>query len=290
MASPRIDDLRRRVEKDPASIAFAQLAEEYRRAGQFQEAVDVCRAGLTIHPAYLSARVTLGRALIELNQLEDAQAELEQVLKSAPENLAAIRGLAEIHHRRGSLSEALAQYRAALNLARNDPDLEQTINDLARKVEPPKPAHANGLSFEQARQELSIHAPAPAPAPPLVPPVAPAAAAPEAAGTIQPEQAAAREPSAAARAAPPIPEPNEFAEFSSVPDSPTFELSVPAAQSAAPEPSRLRVDDSVPTPVAASIPAGEPVDDPARAHATRTIAALEQWLDAIHAARTDRGA
>src|SRR6266704_618361 len=98
---PRIDDLRRRIQKDPASIAFAQLAEEHRRAGQLQEAVDVCRAGLAIHPGYLSARVTLGRALLELNQLSEAQVELEVVLKSAPENLAARRGLAEIHHRRG---------------------------------------------------------------------------------------------------------------------------------------------------------------------------------------------
>ena len=42
-----------------ASIAFAQLAEEYRRAAMFQDAVDTCRAGLAIHPSYLSARVTL---------------------------------------------------------------------------------------------------------------------------------------------------------------------------------------------------------------------------------------
>ena len=136
----RLDDLRRRVQQDPSSIAFAQLAEEYRRAGQFQDAVDVCRAGLAIHPGYLSARVTLGRALLELQHLDDAQRELERVLKSAPENLAAIRGLAEIHHRRGSLAEALAQYRAALALARNDPDLEQTVADLAAQVEPVEPA------------------------------------------------------------------------------------------------------------------------------------------------------
>ena len=57
--SPRIEDLRRRIQKDPASIAFAQLAEEYRRAGQYAEAIDVCRAGLALHPGYLSARVTL---------------------------------------------------------------------------------------------------------------------------------------------------------------------------------------------------------------------------------------
>lgn len=99
--NPRIDELRRRLQKDPASIAFAQLAEEYRREGQYDEAVDVSRSGLARHPTYLSAHVTLGRALIELEQYEEAQTELEYVLRAAPENLAAIRGLAEIHQRRG---------------------------------------------------------------------------------------------------------------------------------------------------------------------------------------------
>src|SRR6266849_4763941 len=160
--SQRIEDLRRRVHKDPASIAFAQLAEECRRAGQHQESIDVCRAGLAIHPGYLSARVTLGRALIELDQLDEAQAALELVLKSAPENLAVIRGLAEIHHRRGSLPDALAQYRAALALARNDPDLQRTVVELARRVEPPKPpASADGLSFEQVQSEFLKHSPPP---------------------------------------------------------------------------------------------------------------------------------
>lgn len=204
----RIDDLRRRVQKDPASIAFAQLAEECRRAGQFQEAIDVCRAGLEIHPAYLSARVTLGRALIETNALDAAQGELERVLQSAPENLAAIRGVAEIHHRRGSLREALAHYRAALALAKNDPDLQQTVKDLSRQVEPSQPADDDGLSFEQVRDELLKHAPAPKPAPPPEPPSAPVVA-----GAF---------------------------------------------------------------------------DDPARERATRTIAALEQWIDAAHVARADR--
>jgi predicted Zn-dependent protease len=133
--NPRIEDLRRRVEKDPASIAFAQLAEEYRRARQFAEAVEVCRAGLAIHPGYLSARVTLGRALIEVGDLDAAVQELQTVLGSAPENLSAVRGLAEIHHRRGDLAAALAKYHTALSLAPNDPDLEQTVADLTRQIE-----------------------------------------------------------------------------------------------------------------------------------------------------------
>ena len=152
--NPRIEELRRRVQNDPASIAFAQLAEEYRRAGSFEDAIATCRAGLVIHPGYLSARVTLGRALIEINDLDGAQVELDQVLRNAPENLAAIRGLAEIHHRRGHLNEALAFYKSALGLAKHDPDLEQTIEELSRVVTPEPPPMTDGLSFEQAAAEF----------------------------------------------------------------------------------------------------------------------------------------
>jgi tetratricopeptide (TPR) repeat protein len=96
----RLGDLRRRVEADPASIAFAGLAEEYRRAGRHEEAVAVCRVGLTRHPAYVSARVTLGRALLALGEMDAAEAELQKVLTVAPENLAAVRALSDIHQQR----------------------------------------------------------------------------------------------------------------------------------------------------------------------------------------------
>ena len=233
--SQRIEDLRRRVQRDPASIAFAQLAEELRRAGRFDESVETCRAGLAIHPGYLSARVTLGRALLELNQLDEAQGELEHVLKNAPENLAAIRGLGEIHHRRGELSQALAQYRAALALARNDPDLQETVAQLARQVEPPKPTVASdGLSFDQMRSELLK----------LAPP-------------------------------PPSPEPVTMAEI-------TDTISEPSPPAPMPIEAPVVEDALAPAP-------HEPVaSDAELEHAARTVAALEQWLDAIHVARADR--
>jgi tetratricopeptide (TPR) repeat protein len=98
--NPRIEELRRRIQKDPASIAFAQLAEEHRRAGQFEEAVRVCRTGLAQHPAYLSARITLGRALLEMARYDEAATEFEYVLKAAPDNLTAVRELADIEQRR----------------------------------------------------------------------------------------------------------------------------------------------------------------------------------------------
>jgi tetratricopeptide (TPR) repeat protein len=243
----RIEDLRRRVHKDPASIAFAQLAEECRRAGQLEESVEICRAGLAIHPGYLSARVTLGRALVELNQLDEALGELEHVLASAPENLAAIRGVAEIHHRRGELGDALHHYRAALALARNDPDLQETVNDLAKKVEPPKPpASADGLSLEQVTRELFANSPPPATPPHGTPP--------------------------AAAQAPVWPVPAPLAAVPPPPASTPQESWPPALGADTP-------------PATDSFPA-EPPDT----RAVATIAALEQWLAAIHGARTHQRA
>jgi tetratricopeptide (TPR) repeat protein len=115
--SGRIEELRRRVDVDPASIVFAQLAEEYRRAGNADEAIRVCRAGLERHPMYLSARVTLGRALMEQGDFDAAQSEFEYVLLSAPDNLLALRCMAEIHQQRGELGEAYKQYSAAIDAA-----------------------------------------------------------------------------------------------------------------------------------------------------------------------------
>ncbi len=143
---PRLLELRRRVQADPASIAFAQLAEECRRQGSYDEAVGICRAGLARHPDYLSARVTLGRALIELGRLDEARVELDLVVATAPDNLPAIRGLAEIFQRKGQLEKALALYRKALMLARHDPDLEDTVGRISQAIAPapapPPPAPA----------------------------------------------------------------------------------------------------------------------------------------------------
>jgi tetratricopeptide (TPR) repeat protein len=83
----------------PRPASFGAVAERLRRAGQFDQAVTVCREGLAEFPHHLSARVTLGWALIELGRHDEARTELEAVLKRAPDNLAAIRALADLHDR-----------------------------------------------------------------------------------------------------------------------------------------------------------------------------------------------
>jgi tetratricopeptide (TPR) repeat protein len=171
----RIEELRRRIQNDPASIAFAQLAEEYRRAGRHGQAIDVCRAGLLRHPGYLSARVTLGRCLIATEELDGALIEFTRVLEAAPENLAAIRGLAEVYRRRGELSEALEQYRVAFELAQHDSDLAEVVRDITRELEAPTAPVGGriGTPEENARPVPELET---LPRPADIPPQAPAAA------------------------------------------------------------------------------------------------------------------
>ncbi len=265
----RIDELKRRLEQDPASIAFAQLAEALRRSGRIDEAIETCRSGLAHHPSYLSAHVTLGRALIEHGDLDAAQAELGGVLAEAPENLAAIRGLADIHQRRGQQSEALEHYRRALSLAPNDSELEETVSRLA-----------SGLD-----------------ASPVPPPVATAQPTePAADGT--PAEALAAESPAELQAEPPAEQP---------PAEPTAGQP-PAELSAYRSEAELSAERAlvgplapdVPAAPATDVPAEPPTDTPAATQAdlsaateaeagtepaARQVEALERWLDAILADR-----
>ncbi len=79
--------------------AFGVIAERFRRAGQPEKAATLCREGLEKFPDHLSARVTLGWSLLDMGEVQEAFDQLKSVLKRAPDNLAAIRGLAELHER-----------------------------------------------------------------------------------------------------------------------------------------------------------------------------------------------
>ncbi len=162
MPDKRIDDLRRRVDADPTSIAFAALAEEYRRIGKFQDAVDVCRRGLERHPAYISAKVTLARALIELMQLDEAQQELDAVLRIAPENLAAIRARADVHHRRGFIPETF-DFEAAQREAERDaraPAPAETVTAKPVETVAARPEEIVAARTDAVAQPV-VHAPTP---------------------------------------------------------------------------------------------------------------------------------
>ena len=251
----RIEELRRRVQTDPASIAFAALAEEYRRAGYFDDAIATCRTGLQRHPAYLSARVTLGRSLLEIGRYDEARQELEQVLRSAPENLAAIRALAEIHHRAGELPESEHHFQ--------ETDAQPAADEPAAAPQAPPVPTASGIP-------LSV-----VPATSATPPSVADSATPIATATAPPRQQQAAVPLA------PSVTPVAAAPVTSSAPSPA----IPAAPMIAAPLSRQESTRRTATSAAAVALSPAPV--PRASHPDEVaLPALEAFLSAIVAVRT----
>jgi hypothetical protein len=73
------------IEQDPGAPEFPALAEAYRRAGRAEDARRVSEVGLQHAPARLAGHVSLGLALLDLNQLEAAQGELAGILDAVLE-------------------------------------------------------------------------------------------------------------------------------------------------------------------------------------------------------------
>jgi hypothetical protein len=186
--NPRIEDLRKRIEKDPGSRLFAQLAEELRKDGELEDAIRVAREGLRHHPNYPSARMTLGRALLDTGDWAAAKTEFESVLKGAPDNILAGRYLAECLENLGDRDGALARYKATLAMGPGEKHVIAKIQELekggaragaapplAAGLRPPSTgAFARPPAMTAAAARPAVPVPPAPPPPPPAPPPAPA--------------------------------------------------------------------------------------------------------------------
>jgi len=109
-----------RLARDPSSLAFAPLADAYRKAGRTREAIAVCREGLARFPEYATARLVLAKALLDAEESDAALAEVRGILDRNPADAPAHRLAAEIHRRAGHLAEALPHLRQAVVLDSSD--------------------------------------------------------------------------------------------------------------------------------------------------------------------------
>lgn len=115
-----IDRLATALAKEPGSKAFIPLAEEYGKAGMWDEAAAVLEDGLKTFPNFITAMVALGRAYDQLNQPVKAKAVLEEAVKLSPENLRAHRTLAKLYVAQGAKEAALRSCNVILTVNPQD--------------------------------------------------------------------------------------------------------------------------------------------------------------------------
>jgi tetratricopeptide (TPR) repeat protein len=109
-----------RLARNPSSLAFAQLADLYRKAGRLAEAVAICRDGLVRYPQYATARLILAKALMAADHLEQAAAEAQTILETNAKDVQAHRLAAEIHRRRGHIDVAVRHLETVVKLDHGD--------------------------------------------------------------------------------------------------------------------------------------------------------------------------
>lgn len=173
----RIAELRRELAANPTSRQFYQLGELLRREGDLAQAAQVLRQGLSHHPRYVAAWVSLGRALLDLHDLAGSQEAFRQALGLDPQNPVAWRLLAETLLALGERSQALAAFQQALALVPGDEVLEAAVASLKAELAapalapgpPPPPGEGSSQLLAQASapplaepfQELAVPPPPP---------------------------------------------------------------------------------------------------------------------------------
>jgi tetratricopeptide (TPR) repeat protein len=128
--SPLIYDYLKKYQEDPTSRVFAPLAEAYRKAGLIDEAIEIAREGLRIHPGFVGGRVALARCLFDKALNSEVVTELTPVVRDVPDNLVAQRLLAESCLMLGQVAEALGCYKMLLYFSPEDVETAQLVHEL----------------------------------------------------------------------------------------------------------------------------------------------------------------
>lgn len=132
--SALIEELEKQFNENPRRV-FARLANEYRKSGELELAIDICRTHIPQQPSYISGYIVLGQALFETQQFDDAKSTFETALGLDPENLIALRQLGDIARVLGDSDTARAWYQRLLEV---DPQNEEAASQL-QMLPPPAP-------------------------------------------------------------------------------------------------------------------------------------------------------
>ncbi|HXE58909.1 MAG TPA: tetratricopeptide repeat protein [Gemmatimonadales bacterium] len=127
--SSEIEKLERKWKENPRGTVFAPYAEALRKHGQLDLAREVLKQGLEFHPDYVPGNIVLGRCCLDLGEDGAAEAAFTHALQLDPENVIALKALAEITERQGRLVESVSWLN---QLVAVDPSNDEARDQLAR--------------------------------------------------------------------------------------------------------------------------------------------------------------
>ncbi|MEO5590767.1 MAG: tetratricopeptide repeat protein, partial [Gemmatimonadaceae bacterium] len=133
--STRIDELRQKFHENPRRY-FAPLANEYRKGGDPEQAIAICRAHLAQQPGHMSGHVVYGQALYDANRTEEARHAFERAVALDPDNAIVLRYLGDIARTGGETREARHWYSRALDADPHDGLAAAYISEMSEPESP----------------------------------------------------------------------------------------------------------------------------------------------------------
>lgn len=154
MAISEIEKLERRYAENPHGYSFAPLAEAYRKSTDHPRALDVLKRGLELHPDYVPASIVLGRVHLDLADDGSAELAFSHVLTLDPENVIALKAMADITERANRPADAARWLELLLAVDRSNEEARAQLDRLAASrpswPEPAPIAEAEALPEQEA--------------------------------------------------------------------------------------------------------------------------------------------
>ena len=144
--------------RDPNGTAFVPLADAHRRAGEFDEALELLREGLNRHPDYTSAHVVASWVHMDRGALDEALGTLELVMELDRDNRAGLKGLGQVLSEKGDREGAMGHLTRLAELEPEDLEARSLLETLeaAEPVVLPEPEPNPEISAEAPEAPASL--------------------------------------------------------------------------------------------------------------------------------------
>ncbi len=156
--SPRIDELRQKFHENPRRY-FAPLANEYRKAGDPEQAIAICRAHLAQQPGHMSGHVVYAQSLYDAGRTDESHVVFEKALSLDPDNAIVLRSLGDIARQRGDSTEAVHWYSRAVDADPHDTVVAAYIAELSEPLTADTPAPTEEKIDEPAPEAVAVAEP-----------------------------------------------------------------------------------------------------------------------------------
>jgi len=135
----RIEKCQKILAQHPESQIFAALSEAYRKKGDLEKAKQICSQGLSIHPNYGSAHLVMAKIDLDQKSYQEAEEELMLAVRTDGMTRTTEFLLSQILIQKGQVKEAEAILERLSNTGPDNPAVIKLLKEIGKEAKLVKP-------------------------------------------------------------------------------------------------------------------------------------------------------